>query len=72
MCGKPSPEEELRSTPRLPTRALGRIHHTQQQLHGLLHVQCACSVHAMYIQVCVCGVYGDTCWSICTASYSWR
>ena len=62
MCGKPSPEEELRSTPRLPPRTPGRLHHTQQQLHGLLHVQCTCSVHAMHMHmsvhmhtlVCVC------------------
>jgi hypothetical protein len=39
MCGKPPTEEELRSTPRLPTRTRSRLHHTQQQLHGLLHVQ---------------------------------
>ena len=62
MCGKPSPEEELRSTPRLPPRTPGRLHHTQQQLHGLLHAQCTCNVHAMHMHmpvhmhtlVCVC------------------
>ena len=54
MCGKPSPEEELRSTPRLPPRTPGRLHHTQQQLHGLLHAQCTCSVHAMHMHMHMC------------------